>query len=226
MYSRMVSETFISAFFPLLFLVILKLCDVARSIDVKQIALLNGWKNDAGDSHPGPELGVFSILHILNYLFLTVVFYGLLVLYDGSLLYTFLTANYQSIAVLLMVVTFLIWLLLPILELSEYQQMAGFEGVFPFSLTIHISTTMITAGLCLVTAYFRPDSPKFEYTGIIDLFLKIWQWEVNNLGKSTGVYILSLVLFMWALASTGLYLKRVKRELDNRDSSEPDIGYH
>lgn len=144
---------------PLLFLVVMKIADVAREIDLSEIHGKESWtirtpwltKMDSGN------LGRFAYLHALNVVILEGTFLISAYTFQGNLIELIMTLSGNLELVLVSVVTLFVWLMLPLLEVDEYSGLTGKQSEIPESVGYHINLTTLTAisGLAVGWLYSR-----------------------------------------------------------------------
>lgn len=116
---------------PLLFLVVLKLCDIAREIDLKKTHGNAPWDvlmwSSYGWGARLPSLGRFNFIHFINFFLLLYAFH-----------FTYNNLNSGNTRLMLLVFIVLIWGLLPILEVQEYDDIPPEkDGDWPASFRHH-----------------------------------------------------------------------------------------
>lgn len=116
---------------PLLFLVVLKLCDIAREINLEKTQGNAPWDvplwSNYGWGASLPSLGRFNYIHFINYFLLLSAFY-----------FTLASLESGTIRTMLLVFILLIWALLPIFEVQEYDNIPPkVDGEWPSSFRHH-----------------------------------------------------------------------------------------
>ncbi|MFC7132124.1 MULTISPECIES: hypothetical protein [Salinibaculum] len=192
----------ISLFVSLLFVVIIEIGGIARSLDLQRISeeklppFFVGlfYLLDTGSQQRVrvPQLGRFNFLHGAN----------LALILLGFILVTDTTAGTSG--VLIALVTFTIWALLPLLEVDEYEDILR-DGYRPVSYYHHVAMTVATA---LFVYFFDPAWNALVGTG--------GPWFAKDAVLVAGClagYYLSLLGF----------LKHLERELDRQETNRlPD----
>lgn len=189
----------IELFVSLLFVVIVEISAIARSLDLERISeeklppffiglfyLLDTKSTEQTVSVP--QLGRFNFLHGAN---LAILFLG----------YVLVAETVNGIAgVLILLVTFVVWALLPLLEVDEYEEILV-DGYRPVSYYHHVVVVAVAALL----VYF---------------YDALWQMIAPASAPST------LRVGLLAVFCVGLYyvmlfgfLKHLERELDRRDTN-------
>lgn len=137
-------ENQLSLFVPLLFLVILKLSDIAREVNLKEIQGNPPWDiliwSQWGWSATLPNLGRFNFIHAANFYFAGYALFMVQpMIEDGKIQAIF------SISIIT------VWILLPIFEVDEYDSIPpGADGEWPKSFRHHYTFTFLTALAILV----------------------------------------------------------------------------
>lgn len=179
-----------SLFIPLLFLVVTEISAIARDLDLKSIAsdeLPPFWIGlfYALDSAPDgrvdiPQLGRFNFIHGANLAIITL----------GFVLVTATTDGFSGQVVALL--TWIVWVMLPVLEVDEYE--AILETGRPVSFYHHFAVSTVAA----LFAYFYDDALR--------------ALSVSRTAVTTAAFAAGLVALYYA-ALYG-FLALLKRELD------------
>lgn len=116
---------------PLLFLVVLKLCDIAREINLEEIQGNAPWDvplwSTYGWGATLPNLGRFNFIHFTNFFLLLYAFN-----------FTFISLESGDTRLMLLMFIVLVWVLLPIFEVKEYDNIPPQEeGEWPSSFNYH-----------------------------------------------------------------------------------------
>lgn len=144
---------------PLLFLVILKLCDVARGVDLLGAPAGGSWAREER-SDGAPLASPFTMIHGINYISLMYVYLGVTDSYEGSFLITALTLNPESMYFYLGIISYFLWFFLPLFEVQDYQQVSK-TSVFslPYSLWIHFTVVTLTPIIIRIAIPLREARP-------------------------------------------------------------------
>lgn len=219
----MVTDSTVSVAIPLVFLVVLKLSDMAREMDL--VAIVERGKSAWGLpffwglERPLPPTGRLVHIHSLNILIL-----------NATILLVFLSGlSVQNL--LLAALAFLIWIMLPVFEIDEYDiiqtrshsppvsfvshavsavLMLGISGLWMYLfLTIHIRTVVLSGGavignLSILYPFSELTIPASFSTGIVKGILTY---------ASLRAYY--LVYFSWIAA----FLGYIANEVGNREST-------
>lgn len=187
----------VSLFVSLLFVVIVEIGGISRSLDLERISddqlppFFVGlfYLLDTGSQQrvSVPQLGRFNFLHGAN----------LAIILLGFVLVTTTTDGTSGLLVAL--VTFTIWALLPLLEVDEYEDVLR-DGYRPVSYYHHVAVTIATA------AFIYAYDP-------------VWQWAVAGAVPETVRYVVFAVgcLVGYYVSLFG-FLKHLERELDRSDT--------
>jgi hypothetical protein len=134
----------VSVFVPLLFLVVTELSSIAREMNLKNAVnrdrrpLVLGFAPqfvDGLNKHIGiPKIGHFNFIHGANFVLLSL----------GMLMVVFLSSG--VIRYILATMIWIVWVLLPIFEVDEYEYILDVDNRKPFSFIAHVSLTTICAG--------------------------------------------------------------------------------
>lgn len=193
----------IGLFVSLLFVVVIEIGGIARSLDLERISeeklppFFIGlfYLLDTGSQQQQvsiPQLGRFNFLHGAN----------LAILFIGFALVTETTAGLTGF--LISLVTFVVWALLPLLEVDEYEDIL-IDGYRPVSYYHHVLIVALSAVLM------------YSY----DI---IWSYTVGNtpsqLVKNLILVVLCIGLYYVMLFG---FLKNLERELDRMNTEKlPD----
>lgn len=140
----MPEETSLSLFVPLIFLVILKLSDIAREVDLKETHGNPPWDvviwSTYGWGATLPNLGRFNFIHTANFYFAAAAFF---------IVHTVSSNGLNKIIFLILIGV--VWILLPIFEVDEYDSISpSAEGEWPESFRHHYLFTSLTIVLILI----------------------------------------------------------------------------
>lgn len=144
---------------PLMFLVVLKIADVSREIELEEIYGKHSWQIH-GPFFSKLELGHFGrfpYLHSLSFVILYMVFIGAAYSYSGSLVQVLTKFQGDVTIVLLSGVTLMLWLTLPILEVNEYSTVtATTELNIPRSFATHVNNVIMVSVLSMLISWLLP----------------------------------------------------------------------
>jgi hypothetical protein len=188
----------ISLFVSLLFVVVVEIGGIARSLDLEEISdqklppffiglfyLLDTGSQDAVGI---PQLGRFNFLHGANL--------GILML--GFVLVTVSLTGLTRL--LVSIITFVIWALLPLLEVDEYEDIL-IDGYRPVSYYHHALVSLATALLI------------FEYD---TLWNAVVPEATPSILQPTGLLVICIGGYYVMLFG---FLKHLERELDREDTA-------
>lgn len=195
----------IELFISLLFVVVIEIGGVARSLDLERISkeklppffigvffFIDSKENANDDKTTIPQLGRFNFLHGAN----------LAILFLGFVLVVEQTSGFTGI--LISLITFAVWALLPLFEVDEYEEILV-DGYRPVSYYHHV----IVVALSSLLIYF--------YDFIFSLFFFI---KLTTFNKYASLAIISVFLYYVMLFG---FLTHLERELDRADSDRiPD----
>ncbi len=193
----------IELFVSLLFVVIVEIGAIARSLDLERIAeqklppFFIGvfYLLDTGSSQQTvsiPQLGRFNFLHGAN----------LAILFVGFVLVTETTTGLTG--VLIALVTVIVWALLPLLEVDEYEEIL-IDGYRPVSYYHHVIVVLVAAVMI------------YSYDSL---------WALLPIATSNSwlryIPLIILCLILYYIMLFG-FLKHLERELDRTDTDRlPD----
>lgn len=186
-------------FVSLLFVVVIEIGGIARSLDLERISeeklppFFIGlfYLLDTGSSQQKvsvPQLGRFNFLHGAN----------LAILLLGFILVSTTSSGLTKILVSL--VTFIIWALIPLLEIDEYEEIL-IDGLRPVSYYHHVVIVSISA----VLISFR------------ELLWSLFPYQLHSLIKQSIQILVILCLYYTMLFG---FLKHLERELDREDTDQ------
>lgn len=192
----------ISLFVSLLFVVVVEIATVARDLELERISedrlppFFVGlfYLLDTGSQQQVtiPQLGRFNFLHGANLAIITL----------GFVLVTDATSGRTG--ALIALVTFVIWALLPLLEVDEYEEIVA-DGYRPVSYYHHVFVTILTA----IFIYF---------------YGPVWMLLADGTlpaAAQTPIFVLGCLVCYYA--SLLWFLKHLERELDRTDTDRlPD----
>ena len=192
----------ISLFVSLLFVVIVEIATVARELDLERISkdklppFFVGlfYLLDSGSQQQVtiPQLGRFNFLHGAN---LAMIILGFVLVTD--------TTSGRTGA-LIALVTFVVWALVPLLEVDEYEEIVA-DGYRPVSYYHHVFVTALTA----LFIYFYEPGWTLLAAGTLPAIARV---PIFVAGCLLGYY----VSLLW-------FLKHLERELDRTDTGRlPD----
>jgi hypothetical protein len=130
-----ISEQAITTLTPLLFLVVLELSSIARKIDLSDVVEEeHGFLlfPDSEMLEGKPKLGRFNFIHGANTILLS---FGLILIVNSG----------SEISVLLGVLTWVIWVLLPVVEVEDYGALLA-RNISYSSLQLHIISVTVASG--------------------------------------------------------------------------------
>lgn len=189
-------------FVSLLFVVVIEIGGIARSLDLERISeeklppffiglfyLLDTASSQQKVSVP--QLGRFNFLHGAN----------LAILLLGFILVSTTSSGLTKILVSL--VTFIIWALIPLLEIDEYEEIL-IDGLRPVSYYHHVVIVSISAVLI----------------SLRELLWSLFPYQLHSLIKQSIQILVILCLYYTMLFG---FLKHLERELDREDTDRlPD----
>lgn len=198
---------------PILFLVILKLCDVSRGLNdytsygENNISTLY---DKVSNMEPRP----FLFIHMVNFFILAFLFVGAVTSIESSILRVFMYGENATTEMLLSFITLFLWLILPILEISDYWGYWTKESTIPDSLLKYWIGTFITAIAISVQAYMQSEHLS-EFINLNPLNLsKALQFYIDD-----PIILLYQIVFLTAMSS-GAYFSVISftSELDKEVS--------
>lgn len=138
----------VSVFVPLLFLVVTELSSIAREINLKNsinrkplvLGFAPEFVEELNEFLTVPKLGHFNFIHGANFVLLSLGMFMVVILSDSIITYILAT------------MIWIVWALLPIFEVSEYESIL--DNGKPFSFVIHVFLTTICAGFIVGVAEF------------------------------------------------------------------------
>lgn len=187
----------IGLFVSLLFVVVIEISAIARSLDLERICeeklppFFIGlfYLLDTGSSQQKvsiPQLGRFNFIHGAN---LAILFLG----------FALVVENTSGITGLLIsLVTFVVWALLPLLEIDEYEQIL-IDGYRPVSYYHHV--LMIVIASLMIFSY--------------DMIWSVIPYSVPTLVENLLLFAICVLLYYIMLFG---FLKHLERELDRKDT--------
>jgi hypothetical protein len=139
-----------------------------------------------------PNLGRLNIIHFTN----------VVVLYTGFILV--LNVDPSPFKTSIALIISIVWLQLPLLEIDEYSMIRKAD-IAPYSLVIHVISTVPIVGMTLILPY---DTKGF-------LRLGGWFWEGNSPPPIEASQVLSLLgIIVISIAVIAWFLKRLETELE------------
>lgn len=193
----------IGLFVSLLFVVVIEIGGIARSLDLERISeeklppFFIGlfYLLDTGSQQQQvtiPQLGRFNFLHGAN----------LAILFIGYALVTETTTGLTGF--LISLVTFVVWALIPLLEVDEYEEIL-IDGYRPVSYYHHVLVVSVSAILM------------YSYDSVWEFIVGT---SVPQLAKNGILIVICVSLYYVMLFG---FLKNLERELDRIDSEKlPD----
>ena len=194
----------VSILIPLLFLIVLKLSDISREVEITSIVEEDKWIIDGNV----PYFGVFSVIHSLNTFILYFMLFGVVRTYEGKFFVEFYkTHSGGSYLVLISALTVALWLLLPVLELDR-SQMSSVNTFEP--MRYHIIYVTILFFLLHPMAYIHSQvqysSPSTTLEALeISLNLLINDFLTNIL--LVAFQTVTMLIMIWGL---GIYFIKVR----------------
>lgn len=197
----MVELDSIEIFISLLFVVIIEIGGVARSLDLERICeeklppFFIGlfFLLDTGSQQQQvsiPQLGRFNFLHGAN---LAILFLGFGLVVE---------ATTGATGLLIGLVTYVVWAILPLLEIDEYEEILV-DGYRPVSYYHHV--IVVTLSAALIYSY---DS--------------IWNYAFGGSSLIKNAILIALCIGLFYIMLFG-FLKNLERELDRVDAKRiPD----
>ena len=187
----------IGLFVSLLFVVVIEISAIARSLDLERICnkklppFFIGvfYLLDTGASQQTvsiPQLGRFNFIHGAN---LAILFLGFALVVENTS---------GTTGLLISLVTFVIWALLPLLEVNEYEEIL-IDGYRPVSYYHHVFMVVV-ASLVI-----------FSY----DMVWQAVPYSVPTLVDNLSLLVVCILLYYVTLFG---FLKHLERELDRRDT--------
>jgi hypothetical protein len=187
----------ISLFVSLLFVVVIEIGAIARSLDLERIAdqklppffigLFYLLDTGSQQTVSVPQLGRFNFLHGAN----------LAILMVGFVLVTETVTGITGL--LVSVITVIVWALLPLLEVDEYEEIL-IDGFRPVSYYHHV---LVVAATALVI---------YSYDGLWRRFAPA---SAPQHLEAVGLFVVCVPLYYVMLLG---FLKHLERELDRRDT--------
>lgn len=187
----------IEIFVSLLFVVVIEIGGIARSLDLERISeeklppffiglfyLLDTGSRQQRVSMP--QLGRFNFLHGAN----------LAILFLGFVLVTETTSGLTGL--LISLITFIVWALIPLLEVEEYEEIL-IDGLRPVSYYHHVLLVTLSAVLI------------YSYEGAWNFFVGL----PSQLVKYGILAVLCIALYYVMLFG---FLRNLERELDRTDA--------
>lgn len=157
----MVDSTAAAVLFPLLFVVILQLCEVARSIDLSAASESGHWGSDPDGTGTAGTVRPFTLIHGVNYVALLYIYAGVTDAYDGSYVVGALTLDPGGLYFYLGVVVLFLWLFLPLFEVRRYHAVTETSVLsVPRSLWIHVGAVLATAAVIRLSSRLRAVRPQ------------------------------------------------------------------
>lgn len=208
----MVDPQSAAVLFPLLFVVVLKFCDVARSIDLADAADGEHW--DAGEEDLAAAVRPFTLLHGINFLALLYVFVGVTDAYDGSYVVGALTLRPDGLYFYLGVVVLLLWLFLPLFEVQRYHAVSRTSAfAVPRSLWLHVGAVAATAAVIRLSSPVRDARPNVEtLDGYYQGMLGVWDATPGVLLADAAVTVVLLALVAGGVLG---FCRSVRREAES-----------
>lgn len=142
---------------PLMFLVVLKIADVSREMDLNEIQGTESWAyyDIFGNKQQPGALGPFSYLHCMCFVLLYLIFISAAYSFEGSLFRLVTKFEGDLLTAILAGTTVVLWALLPILEVDEYSSIELSDNqTTPKSVENHVAHVAGIAILSILIARF------------------------------------------------------------------------
>lgn len=140
---------------PLIYLVVLKIGDISREIDLGEFEKQDGWRitSPVHGFTSFASLGHFVYLHTINVVILQFAFISTAYLVEGDVLFVLINWEGPALHFILGMITFLLWLLLPLFEVDEYSTVDTNKNGVPKSFSRHVNSVFLTGIFILVMVY-------------------------------------------------------------------------
>lgn len=204
----------------LLLIVVLKLCDIARAIDLEDIDSKWGFPPLNSDnrlfSSESLSLGPFAFIHSLNFVILFLTFSTLFRRFPGSwssVLFPnenlVIVPNAENLLYLVsLIFVWSVWFLLPIFEVQDYASASKESEEIPDSLLKHfLWVSIITLALIINSSAWRFLAPIIRpYNSALDYAIAVL--------LSLPISLISLLIFAFVLASADGFLTQLNEEFN------------
>lgn len=211
----MLEQQMLTIVMPLLLLVVLKLCDIAREIDLHNAPEGGSWATSKKRDENAPFASPFTLIHGVNYLILVHLFVGISDSYQGKLLTDLFLSNPQDVYFYLAVVTLLLWFFLPIFEVRDYQQVVKTSPFsIPYSLLFHFIIVGLSVIVIRVTEPFRTILPHSE--GIVNSYISSLQILFTNPMLFISSVIIELLIGFLTIIGMLAFVGQLDDELNER----------
>lgn len=194
----------LSVVVPLIYLIVLKIADISREINLIQIQGNEGWviASPISGFTPIAKLGRFTYLHALNYSILLGTLATIAYVFEGSVWEVLVHRTGPLLTGLLGAFTFLVWFCLPLFEVDEYGDIIT-EGM-PESMAHHTGSVTWTTIYLLTTIHIYNNltpSPSLMLVvaGVFAIAFSLVYFLLRS----------PLILFIWIPAVVAMFAAKI-----------------
>lgn len=190
---------------PLLFLVILKIADVGREMSLTEVYGNRDW-HFVDLYFLNTEdwmLGKFGYIHSVNNSIAFLTYIGTAYSFEGSLWLVIRRLEGDVTVALIGLVTLIVWVLLPLMEVSEYSTIISDdkEGHLQ-SFANHVGSVVWATVFASITAWLLP---------------KVWAAEQGTLesgGLGLSILVSTILMIWFVFRGTNRFLSALEEEIE------------